>query len=227
MYDKTVLSEKIAHNITQMILEKELKPGDKLPNELELTKNLNVSRSTVREAIKILASTNILEIKRGKGTFVSKKPGVAKDPLGVTFMEQKDLILYLFETRLIIEPNIAALAAERAIDTDIIRMEEAFLRLKKDIKNYDNHTNSDIKFHNAIAKASHNPFINRIVPIINDCISKGYLETKDIPESGDEVIRYHEIILRAIKNKNIHEAKKAMNDHIMYGMNEVKKKLRT
>ncbi len=92
MYDKGILSQKVAEDIRQMILDKDLKPGDKLPNEIELTATINVSRSTIREAIKILVSTNVLEVKRGRGTFVTDNPGVSKDPLGVEFMEEENLL---------------------------------------------------------------------------------------------------------------------------------------
>ena len=119
MFDKVLLSEKVAANIKELIVKNQYKPGSKLPNEMELAGQLNVSRSTVREAIKILMSKNILVIKRGRGTYVCERPGVATDPLGVTFMNKKDLLLYLFETRLLIEPAISELAAIRATEKNL------------------------------------------------------------------------------------------------------------
>ncbi|QZY54364.1 FadR/GntR family transcriptional regulator [Crassaminicella profunda] len=224
MFDKVLLSEKVANNVKNLIIDNELQPGDKLPNEIQLSKILNVSRSTVREAIKILVSRNILEIKRGKGTFVCEKPGIATDPLGVTFMNKKDLLLYLFETRLIIEPEIAALAAKRATEKNVKALEEAFVKMKKDILEGKDHTETDMDFHNIIAKSSQNPIIKRIVPIINDSIKEGYLETKDIPESGEKVISYHEKVLEAIKNKDEKAARQHMKEHVENGMQEIRKK---
>ncbi|MCT4619827.1 MAG: FadR family transcriptional regulator [Marinisporobacter sp.] len=224
MFDKVLLSEKVANNVKNLIIDNELQPGDKLPNEIQLSKILNVSRSTVREAIKILVSRNILEIKRGKGTFVCEKPGIATDPLGVTFMNKKDLLLYLFETRLIIEPEIAALAAKRATEKNVKALEEAFAKMKKDILEGKDHTETDMDFHNIIAKSSQNPIIKRIVPIINDSIKEGYLETKDIPESGEKVISYHEKVLEAIKNKDEKAARQHMKEHVENGMQEIRKK---
>jgi len=224
MYDKGILSEKIAENIKQMIIDKKLNPGDKLANELELTEELNVSRSTIREAIKILVSRNILVVKRGKGTFVSKKPGFSKDPLGVSFMDKEDILKYLYETRLIIEPEIAFLAAQRATKENIAQLEKAYEGIKKDIMEGKDHTKLDIKFHNIIAKSSQNPIINRIVPIINEGISEGYRETKDIPESADKVLYHHKNILEAIKNKDSKTAKRFMDEHIKYGMSQILKR---
>lgn len=224
MFDKVLLSEKVANNIKNLIIDHELQPGDKLDNEIKLAKILNVSRSTVREAIKILVSKNILEIKRGKGTFVCKNPGVATDPLGVTFMNKKDLLLYLFETRLIIEPEIAVLAAQRATEKDIKDLEQAFMKMQKDILEGRDHTETDLDFHNIIANSSQNPIIKRIVPIINDSIREGYLETKDIPKSGEKVIGYHKNVLEAIKKRDTNAVKKHMREHIENGMNEIRKK---
>lgn len=224
MFDKVLLSEKVAENIKNLIIDHELKPGDKLPNEIQLAGILNVSRSTIREAIKILVSKNILEIQRGKGTYVCEKPGIATDPLGVTFMNKKDLLLYLFETRLIIEPEIAALAAQRATKKNVEDLEKAFDKMKEDILEGRNHTEKDMDFHDIIAKSSQNPIIQRIVPIINDCIKEGYYQTKDIPESGEKVIVYHQKVLEAIKKKQPEQAKKYMKEHIKNGMNLIAKK---
>lgn len=224
MFEKVLLSEKVANNIKKLIIDQELKPGDKLPNEIDLAEKLNVSRSTIREAIKILISMNILEIRRGKGTFVCEKPGIAADPLGVTFMNKKDLLLYLFETRLIIEPEMAALAASRASEKNIRILEEVFLKMKMDIMEGKDHTKADITFHNIIAKSTQNPIIQRIVPIINDSIVEGYLETKDLPESGEKVIAYHEKVLNAIKNKDAEAARNYMREHIKQGMTQISMK---
>lgn len=221
MYDKGILSEKVANTIKEMIINKKLKPGDKLANEIELTSELNVSRSTVREAIKILVSTNVLEVRRGKGTFVSKKPGLSKDPLGVCFMDKKNLLKDLYESRLIIEPGICALAAIRATKENISQLEDSFAKIEKEILNSKDHTETDIQFHNIIAKSSQNPIINRILPIINEGISEGYRETKDISESGDTVLYHHKKILEAIKQGDSESARKCMTDHLRYGIEQI------
>ncbi len=224
MFDKVILSEKVAENIKKLIKDKKLQSGDKLPNEIELTKTLNVSRSTVREAIKTLVSKNILEVKRGKGTFVSNMPGLVKDPLGVSFMNKEDLLFYLFETRLIIEPEIAAISAERISDNQMIELEKAFIKMKEKIIMGEDHTEWDKKFHNIIAVSTGNPILQRIIPIIKDSITEGYMETKEIPESGEIVIKNHEKLLTAIKKKQRDTAREYMKDVILYGMNHIKAK---
>lgn len=86
MYQKMLLSERIVENIVDLIIKGFYKPGDKLPNEMQLSEELNISRATLREAIKTLESRNILEVRRGIGTFVSKVPGLSNDPMGFQFM---------------------------------------------------------------------------------------------------------------------------------------------
>lgn len=218
MFDKGILSHKIADNIKDLIKDKKLQPEDKLPNELELAEELNVSRSTIREAIKILVSNNILQVKRGKGTFVSENPGIIKDPLGVTFMNEQDLHHYLFETRLIIEPEIVALAVDRINDHQLIELETAFEKMKDKIIKKEDHTQWDKKFHNIIAESTGNPIVQRIIPIISDSITEGYKRTKKRPKSGEIVLTNHQKLLEAIKEKDREKAKACMKRIILYGM---------
>lgn len=220
MYDKRILSERVAEDIRQMILTRNLQPGDKLLNEIEMTHSLNVSRSTLREAIKTLVSQNILEVHRGRGTFVSNQVGVAKDPLGISFMEEEDLITYFFEVRLMIEPQMAEMAALRGNQEDHDKIYAAYEQVKRLIKASENHTEADIDFHNEIAQATHNPILQRIVPIINDGIVGGYKRTKDNPESAEVVLEQHRLIMTAIKERNSKKARKAMEAHILYGLNQ-------
>ncbi|MCG8483587.1 MAG: FadR family transcriptional regulator [Clostridia bacterium] len=218
MFDKEILSQKIADNIKDLIKDKKLQPEDKLPNELELAEELNVSRSTVREAIKILVSKNILEVKRGKGTFVSENPGIIKDPLGVTFMNEQDLHHYLFETRLIIEPEIVALCVDRIDEDQLEELEAAFEKMKDKLIKKEDHTEWDKKFHCIIAESTGNPIVKRIVPIISDSITEGYKKTRKRPKSGEIVLKNHQRLLEAIKEKDREKAKDWMKTIILYGM---------
>ncbi len=223
MYDKSNLSEKVAEDIRQMIIQKNLQSGDKLPNEFELTASLNVSRSTVREAIKILVSTGVLEVKRGTGTFVSHDLGKTKDPLGLTFLDDTDFLLDFFEVRLMVEPKMASLAALRATEEEIQAIRDAYDKVKLAISQGENHTDADIEFHNQIAKSTKNQILQRIVPIINDGIVGGYAKTKDVPEAADVVLAQHKKVMHAIERHNAEEAELAMKEHILYGFEESKK----
>lgn len=224
MYDKGILSQKVADDIKKMIIEKDYHPGDKLPNELEMSDIINVSRSTIREAIKILVSTSILEVRRGKGTFVSETPGLSKDPLGMDFIEEDNLLEHFFEMRLIIEPQMVEMAIRRGTEEDFKDIKMAFLAVEKALKSGENHSLADIEFHNRIAKASGNPIMERIMPVINNGIQGGYAKTKDNPESADVVLKHHRKIMEAIDRKDESGAYSAMKDHIEYGYQRSRQK---
>ena len=97
-----------------------MQPGDRLPSEHELTDMLEVGRGTLREAIKTLMSHNILDVRQGAGTFVSYKNGIPEDPLGLALEDSDDkLLLYMLEVRMILEPEIAELAAMNATTPQI------------------------------------------------------------------------------------------------------------
>ena len=109
------LAEQVADGIMNLIQETPYKAGDKLPTEKELCERTGAGRNTVREALKILASRNVLEIRQGAGTFVSEKQGIPDDPLGFSMVnDHVKLTKDLLQVRIMLEPQIAALAAQCA-----------------------------------------------------------------------------------------------------------------
>ncbi|MCR4429875.1 MAG: FadR family transcriptional regulator [Tepidanaerobacteraceae bacterium] len=214
MVKRKNLSNEVAGEIKKMIQNKEFLPGSKLPNETELSEMMNVSRTTVREAIKLLASNNIVEIIRGRGTFVSEMPGLIKDPLGVGFIEDKNLLYSLFEARILIEPKVASIAAKRATPEDIKKIKGHLDEMKEVISGKQSHKEKDIEFHTEIARAMKNPIIERIVPIIIESITKGYYETINVPGSAQKAVSSHEKIYMAIKNHDAAAAESEMKLHL-------------
>lgn len=94
------LPEKLSDDIIAYILEEQLQPNDKLPNESVLSEKMGAGRSSIREAMKLLASRNIVTIRQGSGTYVAASPGVVDDPLGFTFIDdKKKLTLDLLDVR--------------------------------------------------------------------------------------------------------------------------------
>ncbi len=98
MYQKTLLSEKVAESIITAIKNGFYAVGDQMPNELQLSEELGVSRATLREAIKILISKSILEVRRGIGTFVSQTPGYSMDVAGLGFLDLPAQIIDIHRT---------------------------------------------------------------------------------------------------------------------------------
>lgn len=220
-FERTVLSEEVSRKLRDLILVKKLKPGEKLPNELDLSRMMGVSRSTIREAIKILASHNVIEVVRGRGTYVSEQPGLMADPLGIQFLVDKNLLKSLFEARILLEPRVAFLAAERANRTDLKKIRESIVRMEKLMETQSSYKTEDLHFHKTIAKATQNPIIQRIVPIINDSIVQGYFETRDIPGSPQKAIKAHTMIFEAIKNGDAPGANHWMERHLQEALSDI------
>ena len=118
--EKQTLGEKTAEKLLDMIHERGYTAGDKLPTEMELCQLLGAGRNTVREALRILVSRNIVTIRQGAGTFISEKNGIPDDPLGFAMMEdRRKLTRDLLQIRVMLEAPIAALAAQNADEEDI------------------------------------------------------------------------------------------------------------
>ena len=134
------LPQLVSEEIEKLIVLGEFKPGDRLPSEYELAQRLGVGRSTVREATKALVSRNILEVHRGNGTFVCEQTGLVQDPLGLRFQpDKKRLGLDLCEVRLMIEPEIAALAAQKATEEEIARMQALCDAIEEKVRRNENY----------------------------------------------------------------------------------------
>ena len=165
------LPQKISEDIIALILEENLQPGDKLPNETILSERLNAGRSSVREAMKLLASRNIVTIRQGSGTYIASSPGMVEDPLGFTFIGNKQkLINDLLEVRFLLEPSIAAMAATHADEKDIKKITALCDDVENLLNNGEDHTMKDIEFHTTIAMSSKNLVVPRLIPVINSSI---------------------------------------------------------
>ncbi len=203
-----------AKRLREMIIEKGMKAGDRLPSEGELGELYGVSRSTVREAVKLLIAENVVEIQRGKGTFVTVQPGVSKDPLGLEFANQAGLLENLMETRMMIEPQIAYLAAQRATEKNIRKIAQVIKQIQDAGSDKGNHTKYDVAFHRAVAECTQNDVLYRILPIICESIQEGYFKTSNVPGSYERAIQSHINIYEAIMNRNPITAKNETEKHI-------------
>lgn len=221
MKGNKMLSQSVADNILSMItIEKRFSVGDKLPNELDLSEELNVSRTTLREAIRILVALDILEIQRGKGTYVKEnafKKQQNLEQLSNIKVNARDL----YEMRLIFEPEAAYYAALRATDSEIKRILEFGKKVEKEISNHQDRTDDEHSFHKAIAQATHNEFMNKLMPILYQAISKGVYLSLQSDKAIEDTINDHRMIMEFLEQRNAEGAKNAMKIHIMHAMKEL------
>lgn len=213
------LSDRVADEILSMItIEKRFQPGDKLPNEIELSERLNVSRTTLREAIRILVTNNILEIKRGKGTFVKENIEVkhmkSLSDLSNVKIDARDL----YEIRLIFEPEAAYYATLRATDAELKRILDYGKQIEEKILNNEDRTEVEQKFHQSIAQATHNEFMDKLMPVIFQAINKGVILSQENELVTKHTISDHRLIMEFMQARNAEGAKSAMKIHILHAM---------
>lgn len=212
-HSQKLLPQRVADQITEMIADRQLQAGDKLPNEFDMASQLNVGRGTIREAVKILVSRNVVEIRRGSGTFVCDNPGVLEDPFGFAFVEDKQkLALDLCEFRMVVEPEMAAMAAERATEEEIMKMEEAAREVEELCIQNKDHMQKDIIFHELIAQGTKNQVMPNIIPVIQSAI--GLFITVTDSSLKNETVETHRMVMDAIKAHDPKAAKEAMMKHL-------------
>lgn len=218
------LAQSVAEQIRSGIISEHLPAGTRLPTEAELIATYAVSRSTIREAMKILEAENVVEIRHGRGSYVSKNTGIARDPLGLSFTEQGSLLSEMMEVRLLTEPEIAALAAERRNPEELARMEAAINNMIAAKATGEKYNCYDYQFHIAVAECTHNSVLSRLFPIFFDAIEEGYRQTADLHGSVDNAIAYHKKILEAIKNQDAAASRRITREHIRQTLREIRQK---
>ena len=213
------LAENAADDILSMItIDKRFATGDKLPNENELSAELRISRTTLREAIRILVVHNVLEIRRGKGTYVKDNhkldENFSLDELSNLPMDVKDL----YEMRLIFEPHSAYYAAKRATDKELERILSYGRQEEEMILKGEDRTEAEHAFHKSIAKATHNEFMNRLMPILYQAIDKGVHLSVSNEEMVQETLNDHRMIMEFLAKRDAEGARTAMRLHIIHAM---------
>jgi len=213
------VTESTVEKLKKLIfVDKDFKPGQSLPGENVLAEMLGVSRSTLREAIKILAGQGMLTVKRGRGTFVSEELAVREYDFANLEQAKKDL-KDLYEARLLFEPEMAALACDRATDEEIKAIMDIEAAIEKAISEGQDHSELGKKFHNSIVIAAHNQFLLNLVPVIDEAID----EVLSLVEGNNEVDSYtisdHRMIADFISRRDAVGAKHAMSIHLRHGIN--------
>ena len=218
------LSDSIAEDILSMItIEKRFTPGDQLPNEIELSEELNISRTTLREAIRILVTNGILEIKRGLGTFVKTDIDISQtmqalNKLSKARINAKDL----YEMRLIFEPEAAYYATLRATDAELQRVLEYGKQIEQKIKQGKDRTDVEQNFHKSISKATHNDFMDKLMPVIYQAIDTGVILSKSNERASKDTLHDHKMLMEFMKARNPEGARSAMRIHILHAINNLK-----
>ena len=213
------LYEQITEQIQSRIMAGELRPGDKLPPERELAEQFGVSRTAVREAVKALHEKGLIEVRPGKGTFITN----ITDSTSEVMRGSLDLIVNvglangladLVQVRALLEPGIAAIAAEMATAENIQAMQKAVDTMDAALGDADVFVEADLEFHRALAKATQNSLITILLDPIIDLLReqrKRIFLVDGGPERGQY---HHKRILEAVATHNPVAAREAMAVHL-------------
>ena len=220
-----LLAEQVQEQIFQYILKTPVALGDRLPNEFELGEKFGVGRSTVREAVKLLVSRGILEVRRGSGTYVVSTTPVDMDPLGLGAVEDKmALALDLVNVRMILEPGIAEMAALHATSEDVKRLRQLCGIIEDKIENGENYIEEDIAFHTGVARCPGNKVVEQLVPLIDTAVMMFVNVTHR--RLTEETIMTHRAVTDAIEEKDPMGAKSAMMMHMTFNRNMIKEMIK-
>lgn len=219
------LPEQVAEQISQLIIERQLTSGDKLPNEFDLADHLHVGRGTIREAVKLLVSRNVLVIRRGLGTYIATNPGKVDDPLGFAYYpDQVKLGMDLLEVRTHLEPWVAGTAAQRASEENMRQLREKCLLVEQDILGGRDHQSHDVEFHVCIAQGTQNLVVPNLIPIIT--YSVGLFISLSGNTLLSETVIGHRAIADAICSRDSATAERMMRQHLEQNRVAIERALR-
>ncbi len=224
--------EEVVEQIRQLMTGGALKPGDKLLPERELAEKLQVSRASVREAIRALEMMGFVEIRPGDGTFVrDTNTDEIIQPLAMFLAVEKSSLLEMLEIRRIFETASARMAATLATDEEIHQIKIALEKMKERLNVQDSEKGEefDTAFHYAVAEATHNALLIRLFRTITEDFSRSVSAARrqlyTDAHNPQKIIDQHIRIYEAIKNHNADKAAKSMLEHLTYAEREMTKRM--
>lgn len=225
------LYEEIVDQIKHLIAEGKLKPGDKLLAERDLADRFQVSRASVREAIRTLEMLGIIDIRPGEGTFVR---GTETDdiirPLAMFLAVERNSLLDMFEMRRIFETATASLAAQRATFEELDQIESMLANMRERLNLQDSEKGEefDAAFHYAVAEATHNSLLTKLFKTVSEEFAKANSVARrqlyhDNVQNAQRIIDQHSEILQAIRSGSPQKASEAMLAHLTFAEGELRK----
>ena len=213
---RTRLFEGIVAQVRDLIRDGRLQPGQRLPAERELAERFQVSRASLREAIRTLELEGLVVIRPGAGTFVSEEGfDAAMDVLARRLLAEREALADVVELRLVLEPQIAALAAQRATLEDKGRLEVILKEQEEQILRGETGAVADTAFHSTLASASHNEALVRLSTTLVELLAPSRDESLQTPERSQRSVKSHRTILSAIQQGDVEAVDQAMTEHIV------------
>jgi len=213
--DRAGITELVVQRIKDLLAHGELKAGSRLPPERELAEMLNISRPSLRTALKALSVMGIIRAKPGAGTFIAESlPEVFTEPMHFMTLINNTSVEELFEARRIIESGLAELAAERAVADDIQALVKEIEGMKATIDDPEEFLRHDIYFHQIMAHAADNKLMAGVMDTIAQLLFHIRRQTVTQASDLDEAIEWHQKIVEAIRKHDPKRAKEMLSSHL-------------
>lgn len=209
-------TEDVVARVSELIKRAELKPGDRLPPERELSKQLGVSRPSLRAGLRTLSSMGVLRSRQGAGTFVADgPPTLDSEPLRLLAALHGFSFNHMFEARSILEVGAAGLAAEHATGEQLATLADEIAEMYASLNDPQQYLVHDIRFHRAVAAASCNPTLATLVEMVSAVLYERRRDTIERAHDFTESLELHQQVYRAIRARQPEEARAAMREHIV------------
>jgi len=210
----------IFEDLQQRIRQGDWLPGTRLPSIVQLAKEFQVGTGSIREALRSLQSIGLVKIEHGSGVYITGARPATELSSHFQNVGEGQLVA-LAETRCILEPELAALAAERGTDDELDEIEELALQMEEEAKSGNDFAELDVLFHRKISHAARNPILYQTIEGVSDL----FLESrrKILMDLGamQRSVRYHSLIAEALKSRNAPQARLLMQAHMNSMLNDV------
>jgi GntR family transcriptional regulator, transcriptional repressor for pyruvate dehydrogenase complex len=212
---KTRVAEEIADRVRELILDGTFQPGRALPSERVLAERFHVSRGSIRDGFRILEMFGLLETRHGQGTFPHELTlDRLVTPLASVLTYRRDLQEELMDVRRMFEPAVARVAATRVTDADLQNLKRILEAQRRQIKAGRSAIREDTAFHAALARATRNHIVERIMETLNDLLVESRKLTLKQQGRPERSIRGHEAVVAALSRRDADAAARAMHEHI-------------
>ena len=212
---KTRIAEEIADRIRRLLLDGTFEAGRPLPSERDLAERFDVSRGSIRDALRMLETIGLLETRHGQGTFPCELD-VARlvAPLASVLTYRHDLQNELMDVRRMFEPAVARAAAARATDEDLADLQRILDAQRRKLEAGQTAIVEDTAFHAALARATRNRVVVSIMETLNDLLAESRTRTLQQKGRPERSIRGHEAVVSAVRRRDADAAARAMHEHI-------------
>lgn len=220
------LTERAASELERVITDGGFRVGDRLPPERKLAEMIGVSRTVIREAVRLLSSKRLIDVRTGAGIFINN-PGteIISEPMNLLLQTGTLTAQEVHEVRAEIEIRIAGLAAQRAEKEDLQSAADAIHTLSRRSLSAIEYGESDAAFHIALAEATHNRLFPVFLRSLNACLTRARMEAFSDRHTRERALEFHIEILQHVREKNVELARSAMERHLEVARRECYKAL--